>query len=184
MAKPASSATTTDIDETLRPLIPAYDSPVDRDMCKSIYWNLIEMLEGKTRAGSSKSTTFLREFWQTTHCDSIGKDLKTHRSTIAKYIGSETMQRILENKESEKDEDKAGETVMHFHQRTCEQLHQALPLESWVYYQTLYRSERAVAAFTGVTLLNPLGAWLRGQYKLKTERAAKAAALALKQMKK
>ena len=135
-------------------IIPHWNEKFNKDKCRTVYWNLIEALEGANQADLSCSVYIRELLGQTKRCDSQC-DLSLLRKQYISFMESvdrlespetEAVDAILAKRDSTaRSETIALETVTHYWQWTEECLVGALPWRSWIWYHTGHKVERTFA---------------------------------------
>ena len=92
-------------------------------------------------------TAFVRELEETVRCDQF-HDLSEVRAAYKVKIGEDSMRRIAIYDETEKDERRAEQAVVHHYDWTQRWLVKALDWQSWIWYRTVYKVDQTVAMFT------------------------------------
>lgn len=116
----------------------------DRDKCQSIYRNL---LQARGVAVAQNPAVFIRELSETSRCDCF-YDLGDVRRAYHAKVGKEGMDRIATFDETEKDEKRAQQAVVHYYDWTQRHLLKALDWSSMLWYYTVYKWDRTVAFVT------------------------------------
>ncbi|KXZ51270.1 hypothetical protein GPECTOR_13g757 [Gonium pectorale] len=91
-----------------------------------------------------RPTVFIRELEHTARCDKFF-DFSSIRAAYGQTVGQDSMQRIANYGETEKDERRAAQAVVHHYDWTQRNLVKALSWESWMWYVTVYKVEHTFA---------------------------------------
>lgn len=123
-----------------------------KDRCQSIYWNLLELLHQKT-ADQVDAPVFVRELMETQGCDEF-HNMTRLRKAMETKMGKETWSKIKEYDLSidDVDREKTIQALTHYYYWQKGDLEKALSLSNWLYYHTIFRAERAVVAFGGLSV--------------------------------
>lgn len=112
----------------------------ESEKCQSMFRNL---LTAKGLANNQSSCVYVRELTFTSRCDEI-YDFSSIRKSYEALVGTAAMQRISAYKETEEDERRAEQAVMHYNNWTTLHLEYALTWPNWLWYQSVDRIERTV----------------------------------------
>lgn len=129
--------------------------------CRSIYWDLLDMVEKPSKEQINFGPFYLRELYQTQRCDTIVKDFSILRNRMESYLSDlgdkETSKRILDFEANEEDKEKATQAVIHYSYWHRRQLRATLSWPQWFYYWTWFKAERMLSFVgllsTGYTLI-------------------------------
>jgi hypothetical protein len=143
----------------------------DCEKCQSIFWNLIRVIEsGSSQHSVQNSTLYIREFFQTARCDPYS-DLSKDREAYEKHLGKEALVNILNYKETEEDERKGAQAVLHYGYWNHKRLISSLNCGNWLYYHTFHQPTRLAefvaiggAAYGGIRLASRTMASIRTRY--------------------
>eukprot|EP00195_Chlamydomonas_chlamydogama_P012256 CAMPEP_0202902034 /NCGR_PEP_ID=MMETSP1392-20130828/15963_1 /ASSEMBLY_ACC=CAM_ASM_000868 /TAXON_ID=225041 /ORGANISM="Chlamydomonas chlamydogama, Strain SAG 11-48b" /LENGTH=150 /DNA_ID=CAMNT_0049588715 /DNA_START=157 /DNA_END=609 /DNA_ORIENTATION=+ len=113
--------------------------------CQSIYRNLLQA-RGVSQEKSAASV-FLRELQHTDRCDTY-YDFKKIRKAYHDLVGRDSLSRIKAYEETEQDERRAEQALVHYHDFTQANLVRALDWQGWLWFHTIYKAERTVAWVT------------------------------------
>ena len=126
-----------------------------KEKCHSIYWNLIELIE---KFEAIEPFSYIRELMQTERCDNFN-DLTQIRQDVEAKLGKDAFERITGKSNYSKDdiskyqiekledEEKARDTLMHYHYWHRKILSHCLPWDDRIYYETIYQTHRIAAVF-------------------------------------
>eukprot|EP00195_Chlamydomonas_chlamydogama_P009654 CAMPEP_0202898606 /NCGR_PEP_ID=MMETSP1392-20130828/7082_1 /ASSEMBLY_ACC=CAM_ASM_000868 /TAXON_ID=225041 /ORGANISM="Chlamydomonas chlamydogama, Strain SAG 11-48b" /LENGTH=150 /DNA_ID=CAMNT_0049584587 /DNA_START=700 /DNA_END=1152 /DNA_ORIENTATION=+ len=116
--------------------------------CQSIYRNLLQVLQARgVPQERSAASVFLRELQHTSRCDAY-HDFTRIRKAYEEHVGHDSMKRIASFDETEKDERRAEQALVHYHDFSQKSLVAALDWEGWLKFHTIDKAERTVASFT------------------------------------
>lgn len=103
-----------------------------KKICISILLNLLELHRKDDRVING----FVRELFSTENCDKFF-DLSSEREKYEKFIGKETLTRIINFEETERDNKISAQAVLHNYSTTSKKLERSLPFkELGIYYIT------------------------------------------------
>eukprot|EP01089_Gocevia_fonbrunei_P020210 TRINITY_DN7461_c0_g2_i1.p1 TRINITY_DN7461_c0_g2~~TRINITY_DN7461_c0_g2_i1.p1 ORF type:complete len:198 (-),score=22.51 TRINITY_DN7461_c0_g2_i1:261-854(-) len=114
----------------------------DCKKCQSIFWNLIELMQGKY---SEDSVSIIREIAETKRCDKFS-DLSDVRMSIKGKIGAEGLRRIMNFNETEDDEKRARQSLIHYYYWINKNMKSSLSIPNQLYYYSFYKIEVTLAA--------------------------------------
>ena len=112
--------------------------------CNSIYLNLLQIRGDR----EIPAPAYVREFFETSRCDSV-RDFSKQRESLRTKMDAFSpgaTKRILEGDETERDEKAAAQAILHYHGWHEECLAAALTGQSWVSYHAWHRAEQTMAA--------------------------------------
>lgn len=130
--------------------IPNEDTPMNKELCQSLYWNLLHC-SAKSNIATLPSH-FIRELEQTKRCDTVAYDFSALRNRYKSYIdqfaGPDSFEQIVfaVNKH-DKLEYAAAQAVLHYATFTEESLVGALSFTKKLHYYTIYQVENILANF-------------------------------------
>lgn len=122
---------------------PEQDKEEDSEKCQSIYWNLINALEVREGLG----TLVVNELRHTARCDHI-HNLAHVRGSIEKEMTSESLAKVIDCCENERDAKNADRAIFHYHTWTKNEVYKGLSFKKKVYYHTVFHWGKWVAGFT------------------------------------
>lgn len=103
-----------------------------KELCNSILWNLLEL----HRKDDQVANGFLRELFNTQECDDF-YNLSSEREKYKDYLGNESLSRILNFEETEKDKKISAQAILHNYSSTSKKLEQSLSIKNrFIYYIT------------------------------------------------
>ena len=112
--------------------------------CQSTFRNL---LQARGVAAEQNPAVFIRELLETSRCDS-SYDLGDVRRAYQAMVGTDSMDRIASFKETDADDKRARQAVVHHFDWTEQRLLKALDWSSTVWYYTEYTLDRTVSFVT------------------------------------
>eukprot|EP00955_Chlamydomonas_euryale_P116883 366444-Chlamydomonas_euryale.AAC.4 len=116
----------------------------EQEKCQSIFRNL---LVARGQVQNQSSCAYVRELTCTERCDKFFDMSHIHKS-YAELVGTPAMERIRDYKETEEDERRAEQAVIHDSVWTTQNLESALTWRNWLWYQSVDRVERMVSFAT------------------------------------
>lgn len=104
------------------------DHKLEKQKCQSIVYQLLSLLT--LERDPPRASVFVRELQQTARCDDVlnTSRLQLVRSSYAKHMGQETLERVIQYHQTEQDEDKCVQALTHYRVWTTDQLRSQLPL--------------------------------------------------------
>lgn len=126
------------------PLCMQMDETMIRNKCQSVFRNLLQA-RGVTL--NQSASMFIRELSCTSRCDDY-IDFTAVRKAYQDHVGEDSMQRIVSFDETEKDERRAEQAVVHHYNWTQDNLLKALDWPSWFWFHTVHKAERTEAFFS------------------------------------
>jgi hypothetical protein len=109
--------------------------------CNAIFENLLHFHGQQEEVLSS---AFIREFFETLHCDKVF-DMSVHRDEYVNKLTKERLDRILAFKTTDEDESVAAQATLHYYSWHQNRLLKAISWQSWIYYHTVSRAEKTMA---------------------------------------
>lgn len=125
--------------------IPHLNKPVTKDICQSIYWNLLQI----SKSSVALPTHFIKELEQTKRCDQVGYDFSLVRASYASHFNEQMADcdayaKLLASLDN-KFEYAATQTVLHYGIWTEQNLVEALSVWKKINFYTIYRAEKTLA---------------------------------------
>jgi len=114
---------------------------MEKGKCQSLYYNLLMLLDFETVS----SPHYLREFFQTEHCDAF-TDLKSAREAVIQHVTSGVWKRI-ENMQDDHEDD-ALQTMVYYQSL----LLSSLSWKNHIYFRVIYQPWKALASFGFVSM--------------------------------
>jgi hypothetical protein len=114
------------------------------------------------------STMYIREFYgQTARCLGLSNACKAYES----YLGKDVLRNILNFKESEVDERKGAQAVLHYGYSNHKSLVSSLNWSNWLYFHTLHLPVRfAAPGYGGINLASRTMASIKARHSSDLER--------------
>ena len=104
--------------------------------CQYVYLNLLHCHLARESVNITASG-YVREFLETSDCDSTGKDLSILRKEYIDYVNtgdSERMSRIMTFQQTGVDEEIAAKAFIHYNKMHKDQLISTLSVKNWFKY--------------------------------------------------
>jgi hypothetical protein len=115
------------------------------EKCKSIYWNLIELLESR-KYNKHRDTAIFRAIEQTDRCDHIS-NLSNVRHLLYRDTSYDTVTNVTNFATTEYDKTRITSALNTYSPEITRALAASLPIPSRIYYHTIYRQEQAIVNF-------------------------------------
>jgi hypothetical protein len=119
---------------------------LEKEKCKSIYWNLVELLELR-RYDTHRDVCIFKEILETKRCDSLITNLSKHRKEIKLSVDSGIIKKISDYETTENDEKQITNSLNIFSPVTSKLLVSSLPWETRMYYHMIFKPEKEISYF-------------------------------------